>query len=87
MSNEIKIDESWYLDIGPSYVRLFQKTETKRDDAKHEYHDRTRGFYGHIDEALKSYLRKSINPIESIVDIVDMIERNVNNLKAKGLIK
>ena len=83
----VKIDDIWFLDIGPSYVRLFQKTKTKRADAKHAYHERTRGFFGHVDEALKSYLRKSINPVSEVSEIVELIESNVSKLKAKGLIK
>ena len=86
MNNQIKIDETWSLEIGKSSVTLFEQKETKQKNAKTEHRQVIRGYYGHIDEALKSYLRKSINPVSEVAEIVELIESNVSKLKAKGII-
>jgi len=82
MSNEIKIDDTWSLEIGGT-VALIEMTPKKKDL---EFSRNVRGYYGHVDEALKSYLRKSINPISEVSEIVALIESNVSKLKAKGII-
>ena len=84
--NIIKIDESWELEISNN-VTLIEITKNESKKAKNEFVRSSRGYYGHVDEALKSYLRKSINPKKGIYDIVMLIEKNVANLKAKGIIK
>ena len=86
MSTEITIDESWHMEIGSS-ITLIEKVKTDNPKAKNEFSYISRGYYGHVDEALKSYLRKSINPKSSISDIVELIEKNVANLKARKVIK
>ena len=87
MSNPqiVKIDDTWSLEIGRS-VTLLERAENNSKNANSEYSSRVRGYYGHVDEALKSYLRKSINPISEVSEIVELIESNVRNLKARKLI-
>ena len=82
----VKIDDTWSLEIGGS-VTLIERTENTAKNAKNEFTSKVRGYYGHVDEALKSYLRKSINPVSEVSEIVELIESNVSKLKAKGLIR
>jgi len=84
--NIIKIDESWELEISNN-VTLIEITKNESKKAKNEFVRSPRGYYGHVDEALKSYLKKASNPKKDIYDIVILIEKNVANLKAKGIIK
>lgn len=86
MSNIIKIDDIWSLEIGSSSVTLLERTKNNAKNAKSEYSSKVRGYYGHVDEALKSYLRKSINPVSEVSEIVELIESSVSKLKAKGII-
>lgn len=85
-SQTVKIDENWSLEIG-SHVTLIERTENKLKRAKNVWVNTTRGHYGHVDEALKAYLRKAINPINEVSEILEVMERNINNLKSKGIIK
>lgn len=92
MSNEKKtgttvvIDQNWELEI-TSTVTLIEIVKNTGKDAKNEFVRHTRGYYSHVDEALKSYLRKAIKPSSDVSEIVAIIESNVKNLKVKGLVK
>tara|TARA_R110002020_G_scaffold148592_1_gene324478 strand:+ start:255 stop:512 length:258 start_codon:yes stop_codon:yes gene_type:complete len=84
--NIIKIDESWEMEVSNN-VTLIEITKNESKKAKNEFVRSVRGYHGHIDEALKSYLRKAIKPNNEVSEIIDIIETNVKSLKSKGLIK
>ncbi len=84
--NVIKIDSTWEIEIGNN-VTLIEITKNKSPKARNEFTRLTRGYYAHIDEALNAYMRKAINPNSEVSEIIDIIESNIKNLKAKGIIK
>jgi len=84
--NIVKIDDQWDLEIGTN-VTLIEITPNTAKKAKSEFTRSSRGYHAHVDEALKSYLRKAIKPNKEVSEIIDIIESNVANLKAKGIIK
>ena len=85
-STTVKIADNWEMEISGT-VTLIEITKNESKKAKNEFIRNVRGYYGHVDEALKSYLRKAIKPNAAVSEIVDIIESNVANLKARGVIK
>jgi len=84
--NIVKIDDQWELEVGAN-VSLIEITPNTAKNAKSDFTRSVRGYYAHVDEALRSYLRKAIKPNKEVSEIIDIIESNVKNLKARGIIK
>ncbi len=74
MEDLIIIDAEWCLRFTQNQYTLIEIVDNNNHNAKTHKSQQNRGYYAHIDEALKAYLRKSLNPQNSIHEIVAMIE-------------
>lgn len=74
MQELIIIDKNWVLKYTQNQYTLIEIMESNHPKSKSEITQQNRGYYAHIDEALKAYLRKSIQPCDSIHEIVALIE-------------
>ena len=75
----ITIDEKWSMQIA-SNITLLEEVEPEGTLAKHSTRQIVRGYYAHVDEALKSYLRKSINPSKEVIEIVEKIDHALEKI-------
>lgn len=73
-NKEVIIDDTWKMSISSNDVQLIECVESTHPKANNPYSDHTRGYYAHIDDALRAYLRKSINPNFQVFEILDKID-------------
>ena len=82
----VNIDDIWSIEMG-SCVVLIEEVKTTNPKAKNPISRLIRGYYGHVDEALRAYLRKSIRPNSEIAEIVTLIEDRIESIsKTKEVI-
>ena len=83
MSSEVIVDDEWKLHISSSQISLVQCGLNRKTGNETES---IRGYYAHIDDALRAYLRKSINPNFQVFEVLDKIDRaleSINKIKVK----
>lgn len=76
------IDDEWQLQIKSTDVTLMQTSTNEQGKTTFN----TRGYYAHVDEALKAYLRKCISPNQEVIECLDQMETaltKINNIKVK----
>lgn len=68
------IDTNWEIEYQPNNVALIEIRPSEHKKAKSDKVRIVRGYYAHVDEALQAYLRKSINPMDDVREILAKIE-------------
>jgi len=77
----IKIDETWSLNKLSNCYQLVKKVISSKGKNEGKEISISKGYYAHIDEALKGYLQKSLEPKEDIKELFSQIENIKNNIK------
>ena len=82
----LKIDDSWELDMSsPINITLIELKPNDHPKAKSPVSRSVRGYYAHIDEALKAYARKSPYPCKTVEEYIMKMDQALENiLKFKG---
>ena len=68
------IDPNWEIEYQPNNVVLIEVRPSDHKKAKGDTVRVIRGYYAHIDEALQAYLRKSINPVDDVREVLAKID-------------
>ena len=68
------IDPNWEIEYQPNNVVLIEIRASDHKKAKGDTVRVIRGYYAHIDEALQAYLRKSINPVDDVREVLAKID-------------
>lgn len=72
----MKLSENWSIEFDSNNVTLvFKETRTKVDKngENKTYESRKEYYYGNIEQALKSYLLKSLEGAESVEEVLQLI--------------
>lgn len=81
MNRNIVIDDIWSLEISTHDIKLIETIESTHHKSIGEKVERIRGYYAHIDEALRSYIKKSITPNFQVFEILEKIDYALDMVK------
>jgi len=70
----MRIDDNWKIEYQPNNVVLIEIRGSNHKKAKKDKVEVVHGYYSYIDQALQAYLRKSIEPVDDIREILAKVE-------------
>jgi hypothetical protein len=77
----MNIDENWKIVEQPLNYVLMERRKTLRPNAKTAFKWCEEGFYGSELSALEAFVRKSVNGVSSVEEVLESVYKAVDKIK------